>query len=93
MVAKKHAHGAHAPLQCFRPDPHAPRVWARGGLFSLRPPPPMSSGVDRFSRPLGFPVWYLDLLLLVFFVFDSSLYLGFLRGFFKFLTSKGTLWP
>ena len=57
----------------------------RGGLFLLRLPPLLSSGTNRSSSPLGFPVWFLDMLILVFFffffVFDSPLYLGFLCDF------------
>ena len=45
------------------------------------PSPSMSSGADRTSYPLGFLVWYLNMLFLVVFVSDSPLYLGFLRDF------------
>ena len=34
------------------------------------PPSPRSLAADRSSYPLGFFVWYLDLLLLVLLVFD-----------------------
>ena len=68
-------------------------MWAGGGLFQLRPPPPVSSGANKSCCVLGFLVWYLNLLLLVVFVFESPLYLGFLLDLFEFLPSRGTFWP
>ena len=67
------------------------RVWVRGGLFQLQPPSPVSC-VDKTSGLLGFSVWYLDLLLLVIFVSDSPLCLGFSR-FFESLHFEGTFRP
>ena len=64
-------------------DPHAP-IWystffpmrrgvrAHGASSSDAPPPPRSLAVDRSSYPPGFPVWYLDLLLLVLLVFGCQ---------------------
>ena len=74
---------AHAPPQVFWAVPHAPLVWARGVLFRPLAPPPGSFVVDRASGTLGFPVWFLDLVVLVLFVSDNPLFLGFLLDFSK----------
>ena len=74
---------AHALPQDFGLVPHAPRVWTRGVLFRPRAPPPRSFVIDRASGTLGFPVWFLDLVVLVFFVFDNPLLLGFILDFSK----------
>ena len=41
------------------------------------------SGTDRASGTLDFPVWFLDLVVLVLFVFENPLFLGFLLDFSK----------
>ena len=74
---------AHASPQAFWVVPHAPPVWARGVLFQPWAPPPGSSVADRASVTLGFLVWFLDLLVLVFFVSDNPFFLGFLLDFSK----------
>ena len=63
-------------------------MWARGGLFRLWPPPPISSGADKTSSVLGFSVWYLDLLFLVIFVSNNPLCLGFLQDFLNLCLLK-----
>ena len=80
-MTRNHTCEAHALSHCFRLDPHALCVWPRGGLFQLRPPPSVLSGIDKTSYPLGFLVWYLDFLLFVVIVSDNPFYLGFLRDF------------
>ena len=77
------AREAHVPLQAFWAVPHAPHVWARGVLFRPRAPPPGSSVADRASGSLGFLVWFLDLVVLVLFVSDNPIFLGFLLDFSK----------
>ena len=63
-----------------RRDPHVPiwystlfptlqRMRASGASSGDAPPPPRSPAADRSSYPLGFSIWYLDLLLLVLLVF------------------------
>ena len=74
---------AHAMPQAFWAVPHASRLWVRGVLFRPRDPPLGSSGADRASGTLGFPVWFLDLVVLVFFEYDNPLFLGFLLDFSK----------
>ena len=74
---------ANASSQVFWAIPHASRVWACGVLFRPRAPPPGSSIADRASCTLGFPVWFLDLVVLVLFVSDNPFFLGFLLDFSK----------
>ena len=83
LMARFQAREAHAPPQAFWAVPHTPRVWARGVLFRSRAPPPGSSGADRASDTLGFPIWFLDLIVLVLFMSENPLFLGFLLDFFK----------
>ena len=59
---------AQAEPQAFLAVPHAPRLWACGVLFQPRAPPPEMSVVDKASDTLGFPVWFLDVVVLVIFV-------------------------
>ena len=75
------AREAHVPPRDFGTVLHASRVWARGVLFRPRAPPPRSSVADRASGTLGFPVSFLDLVVLVLFVSDNPLFLGFLLDF------------
>ena len=72
---------AHVPPQAFWAIAHAPCVWVRGVLLRPQAPPPGSSGADRASSTLGFPVWFLDLVVLVLFVSENPLFLGFLLDF------------
>ena len=58
-------------------------MWALGVLFRPRAPPSGSSVANRASGILGFPVWFLDMVVLVLFVSDNSLFLGFLLDFSK----------
>ena len=45
---------------------------ARGASSGDAPPPPRSLATDKSSYPPGFPIWYLDLLLLVLLVFGCQ---------------------
>ena len=80
LVAGFQVREAHAPPRGFWVFPH---VWVRGVLFQSRAPPPRSSVVDRASSTLGFPDLFMDLVVLVLFVFDNPLFLGFLLDFSK----------
>ena len=82
-MARFRAREAHTPPRDFISVPHVPRVWARGVLFRPRALPPRSSVSDKASGTLGFPVWFLDLVVLVLFVSDNPLFLGFLLDFSK----------
>ena len=77
------AREAHAQPRDFGSVPHALHVWARGVLFRPRAPSPRLSVADRASVTLGFPVWFLDLVVLVLFVSDNPFFLGFLLDFSK----------
>ena len=77
------AREAHALPQDFWAVPQASCLWARGVLFLPRAPPLMSFGADRASGTLGFPVWFLYLVVLVLFVSENPLFLGFLLDFSK----------
>ena len=77
------AREAHALPRVSWTVPHALHVWARGVLFRPWAPPPRSSISDRASGTLGFSVWFLDLVVLVIFVSDNPLFLGFLLDFSK----------
>ena len=81
-VAGFQAREAHVLPQAFWAVPHGPHVWARGVLFRPRALPSGSYGADKASGTLGFPIWFLDLIVLVLFVFDNPLFLGFLLDFF-----------
>ena len=82
-VAGFRAREAHAPPRDFESVPQAPRMWAHRILFRPRAPPPRSSVTDRASGTLGFPICFLDLVVLVLFVSDNPLFLGFLLDFSK----------
>ena len=59
------------------------RIPHSGVLFQLRAPPPRSSGVDRAFGTLGFPIWFLDRVVLALFVSENPFFLRFLLDFSK----------